>query len=134
MILDFRTMGESVTLVKKIEQPTGISLCQYSPDGRYFVCGLASGDLQIRDANSDYQLIRALNVHMGYMNDIQFSPSGRYMATVATDMAMRVWDVHKDFELTTVWYAPTNKIDFLDENTIVTGEATGNFRFVKYTD
>ena len=119
-------------LVELPEHAGDVKVCLYSADGRFLVTGCNSGRVLVWNGQSpQYGMLHSLPGHVSPIKDVKFSPATRYLATVAVEMSLRIWDVESDFCLKSVYYAPVNKMDFTSEDVMVTGESTGNLRYLK---
>jgi WD40 repeat protein len=102
----------------------------YSPDGAELATTTISGSVQLWHACDKYASTSHLVGHVSSIKDAGFSPDSRYLATAAVEMSVFVWDVARR-RLKAAWYGPVSCLDFLSNDVIVTGEATGNRRCLK---
>jgi len=122
----------------------------YSPDGQFLMTSAISGRVQLWNANTDlcqiasderrntaadpYTVFTDLEGHSTPIKDAAFSPDSRFLATSAVEMAVHVWDVTAAGRLHAAWYGPVNCLDFVANDLLVVGEASGNKRYFKITD
>ena len=93
-----------------------------------------SGRVQLWNAVTDlYQSSTDLEGHSTSIKDAAFSPDSRFLATAAVEMAVHVWDVTAGGRLHAAWYGPVNCLDFIANDLLVVGEATGNKRYLNIT-
>jgi len=106
----------------------------YSPDGQLLMTSTISGRVQLWNAVTDlYQSSTDLEGHSTSIKDAAFSPDSRFLATAAVEMAVHVWDVMAGGRLHAAWYGPVNCLDFIANDLLVVGEATGNKRYLNIT-
>ena len=115
-----------------VEQDSEIQTCAFSPDGRVLVVGTNSGWLYAYNTSrDDVQLMTVTKDHASYILDISFSSCGTLMASSAS-LGMRIWDVGETITSKCTFYAPVNRADFVNEHTVVVGEATGKQLFLSF--
>ena len=129
----------------------------YSPDGQFLMTSTISGRVQLWNANTDlyqsssdmqyettsselwnavtdlYNCSTDLEGHCTSIKDAAFSADSRFLATAAVEMAVHVYDVTAGKRLHSAWYGPVNCLDFIANDVLVVGEATGNKRYLKIT-
>ena len=120
-----------VTELPELDNIGLLILCTYAPSGDHFVTGTTTGQIDVWDVSNGYSLLTTITDHVGILTDMVFSENGCYLATAAVDMTMRIFDVKNGYVLKAVFYAPINKLDFVTEDVLVVGEATGNKRLLK---
>lgn len=67
-------------------------LGNFSPDGRYFIVTLTTGDVQLFQT-IDGKPSGAPLSHGSPLNGITYSPDGKYLVTSTSDNKVRVWDL-----------------------------------------
>ena len=129
----------------------------YSPDGQFLMTSTISGRVQLWNAATDlsqcstdvknqttsnelrnaatdlYKVSTDLEGHTTPIKDAAFSPDSRFLATAAVEMAVHVWDLTAGGRVHAAWYGPVNCLDFVANDLLVVGEATGNKRYLKIT-
>ena len=106
----------------------------YSPDGQFLMTSTISGRVQLWNADTNlYQSSTELQGHSTSIKDASFSPDSRFLATAAVEMAVHVWDMTAGGRVHAAWYGPVNCLDFVADDILVVGEATGNIRYLKIT-
>jgi WD40 repeat protein len=116
-----------------VELPTFTSTLKrvlFSPDGASLATTTISGSVQLWRTADGYASASHLVGHVSSIKDAAFSPDSRYLATAAVEMSVFVWDVERR-RLKAAWYGPVSCLDFLSNDVIIAGEATGNRRCLK---
>jgi len=104
----------------------------YSPDDQFLMTSTISGRIQLWHATSDlYRVSSDLEGHATSIKDASFSPDSRFLATAAVEMAVIVWDMSSGGRMHAAWYGPVNCLDFISNDLLVVGEATGNRRYLR---
>ena len=115
-----------------MEHDSNIQACAFSPNGKILVAGTNSGWLYAYNTSrDDCQLLTVVKDHASYIYDIVFSTSGSLMVSTAC-LSMRVWDVDESIGLKCTYYAPVNRSGFIDDHSVVVGEATGKQLFLSF--
>ena len=103
----------------------------YSPDGQFLMTSTISGRVRLWNADTDlYRTSTDLDGHSASIKDASFSPDSRFLATSGVEMAVHVWDVMVGGRMHAAWYGPVNCLDFIADDLLVVGEATGNKRYL----
>jgi len=104
----------------------------YSPDAQFLMTSTITGRIRLWNANTDlYKSSADLRGHTTSIKDAAFSPDSRFLATSAVEMAVHVWDVAAGGRIHAAWYGPINCLDFISNDLLVVGEATGNRRYLR---
>jgi len=153
----FSDPTKSVKLVVTLPDLGALTKCLlYSPDAQFLMTSTISGRVQLWNADTDlnqsstgldsssnelwnattdlYKSSMDLEGHVTSTKDASFSPDSRFLATAAVEMAVHVWDMTASGRIHAAWYGPVNCLDFISNDVLVVGEATGNRRHLKITD
>jgi len=123
-----------VTFITELPSLTStIKRVLYSPDGSTLTATTISGSVQIWQTRDGYATVDHFVGHVSSIRDVAFSPDSRYLATVAVEMSVFVWEVARR-RLKAAWYGPVSCLDFLSNDVMIVGEATGNRRCLKIED
>jgi WD40 repeat protein len=92
----------------------------FSPDGRWLACGLTTGAISLRDANTGKE-VRKLEGHEEAVGHLAFLDERRKLASAGRRRNLFIWDVASGKELRRSAKSPTDVLCFsADGKTVVT--------------
>ncbi|GAM51699.1 NACHT domain-containing protein [Mycoavidus cysteinexigens] len=74
-----------------LQERSEVLSCAYSPDGKSYAAGLASGEISVY-TTSNWEKIYTLAGHSASVLSVVYSPSGAQLASGSYDNTIRVWD------------------------------------------
>ncbi|XP_071477846.1 WD repeat-containing protein 1-B-like [Diadema antillarum] len=100
--------------------------CRYSPDGEYLVGGSTGKFVELWKVQDDYKPVGHVDYrHYTKVHDVAWSPDSRHYASTSMDGSVYIWDVNETAPLiqekAVHGRSETNSVQWVSENTIVTG-------------
>jgi len=84
--------GQTLAYGTDADIVSGISSCQFHPDGLFFGTGTTDGVVHIWDIQ-DQQKKAVFEGHKGKINSLCFSENGYHLATASEDSTVKLWDL-----------------------------------------